>query len=215
MSWLSYITPLELIKIKSPINGEIKVIESLGKRTLYTNNLEQSGGTITGMWDKSISKIKNQISKTKNCLVLGLGGGTVVELLNKYRPTLKITAVEFDPAMIEIAQKYFDIKNSPNLEIIHADAIKWVKKAKNKYDLIIFDLYLGKFNPEKTRKVSFLKDLKNLLNPKGIILYNSHYQNDDLKFERLKKICSEIFIHNKLILKDRYSRILLLGRTRK
>lgn len=227
MRWLSYITPLEIIKFHSPLNGEIKVIESFGKRKILVNNAEQSGGTITGMWDRAL-KIKNYLPRRQtgklparnamqsvaggqitNCLILGLGGGTVINLLNKYYPEADITAIEIDPVMIDIYKKYFE-HNSPGVNIIQADAFSWIKKSKMKFDLIIFDLYLGKFNPKKARTSSFLKDLKRLLNISGFILFNSHYQNDEEEFQKFFRLCKKVFSQAELILRYPYSRILEL-----
>lgn len=214
MNLLSYITPLEIIKINSPINGELKVVESFGRKILYANDDEQSGGTITGMWGKSISKIKSQKSKISNCLVLGLGGGTVINLLNKYYPQVNITVLEIDPVMIKIAQDYFGIKNDPYLKIINADAFNWLKrrKGKKKYDFILFDLYIGMFNPAKARTFRFLKQMESLLESKGAILYNAHYQNDEEKYQKLFKECKRVFPKVELILSYPFSRILFLGK---
>lgn len=217
MNLLSFLFPQILGIFNSPLNGEIKITEHFGKRTLWVNDAEQSGGTITGMWNRSISNLRpacrqgrSQISNLQNCLVLGLGGGTAIELLYKYYPESSIDAIEFDPVMIDIAEKYFGVKSSDKLKIIHADAFTWIKKIKKKYDLVIFDLYIGKFNPEKSRKLPFLKDLKNLLSRSGTILFNAHYQNDEGEHRRLLRDSQSVFHKVDLLLSRPYSRILLL-----
>ncbi len=211
MNWFSYFTPIKITHFSSPINKNIKIIKRFGAITLYVDNAEQSGGTITGMWDKTISKIKSQKSKISNCLILGLGGGTLINILNKYYPEIKITVIEIDPVMIKIAKDHFGIKSSLFLKIIRADAFKWVNESKSeKYDLIIFDLYLGTKNPVKASYKTFLRAFKNLLEPNGFILYNRHFQNDQKDFEILQKYCQEIFRTVKLILSYPFSRILIL-----
>jgi len=212
MSLFSYLTPIQLVKVNSPINSEIKVVERFGRRTLYVDDAEQSGGTITGMWDKSISNIKNQISKIKTCLVLGLGGGTVINILNKKYPELKIHAIELDSVMIEIAEKYFNIKSSAKLKIINSDVFSWISNNRKKYDLIIMDIYIGKVNPPKARTRTFLMALKNLLSRFGLILFNAHYQNDEQDYQRLLKLCKKVFSDVELVLSYPYSRILLLSK---
>lgn len=210
MSILSYIVPLQILKVSSPLNGEIKITENLGRKTLYINDTEQSGGTITGMWEKTIRNVKHSMFDIRSCLILGLGGGTLITLLNKYYPGIKITVIEFDPMIIDIAAKYFGIVASPDLAIIHADAFSWIKNNKTKFDTVIFDIYWGKFNPPKSRTPGFLKDLKRLLNNSGFVLYNSHYQNDDEEFQKFFRICQKVFPQAELILPYPYSRILKL-----
>ena len=89
--------------------------------------------------------------------MLGLGGGTIIKLLEKKYPQAKITTLEIDPTMIDIAQKHFDIKNSKNLKIIKADAFKWLgEKTKQKYDLILVDIFKGNQLPKKISSHIFL-----------------------------------------------------------
>lgn len=211
MNWFSYFTPSEIAKFSSPFNKKIKIIQHLGKKTLYVDNAEQSGGTITGMWDKTIKKIINYKLQITNCLILGLGGGTLINILEKTYSGIEITVIEIDPVMIKIAEDYFRIKSNSFLNIIHADAFRWVGESRSsKFDLIIFDLYLGTKNPVKASYKSFLHDLKKLLDTDGFILYNRHFQNDPQDFKILKKYCQEIFRTVELILTCPFSRILLL-----
>lgn len=211
MNLLSYITSLEIIKVNSSLNGEIKVIESFGKRTLYANNLEQSGGTITGMWGKAIKTMQQCNNGTiKQCLVLGLGGGTLIEILKKYYPEIYIDILEYDQVMIDIAKNYFGILPSKQLKIINADAFSWVRNNKNKFDLIIMDIYVGKYNPPKGQSENFLKDLKGMLTYRGIILFNRHYQEDEAEYQKFLEKCQKNFSEAKLILSYPFSRILQL-----
>ena len=213
MRWLSYFTPTEIARFSAPFNKKIKITQYRGKKTLYVDNAEQSGGTITGMWRETIRRMQQCNNETmKQCLILGLGGGTLINILKRTYPEIEITVIEIDPVMIRIARDYFGIKSNVFLEIINADAFSWVKKNKvGKFDLIIFDLYLGTKNPVKASNRIFLLDLKELLDTEGSILYNRHYQNDPKDYEILKRYCQEIFKTVKLILSYPFSRILLLG----
>ncbi|MBI3379727.1 hypothetical protein HY029_03175 [Candidatus Gottesmanbacteria bacterium] len=199
-----------MVNFISPLNGEIKVVEFFGKLILYVNDAEQSGGTIAGMWQKAVKKVQSSKFKVQSCLILGLGGGTVIKILQKYYPEVYMDVIEFDLAIIDIAKKYFDIGKIDNLNIINADAFKWIKQVRNNYDLIIFDLYVGKTNPRKSRTIDFLKDLKKILKKAGIILFNAHYQNDEGEYDKLLKDCRQVFTIVDLILIYPYSRILRL-----
>lgn len=211
MTWLSYILPVELTKVNSPINGELKVIESFGKRILYAEGDEQSGGTIIGMWAKAIERMqKCNNAIMQQCLVLGLGGGTVIKILKRYHQALVFTVIELDPVIINIAKKYFDMDKIDDLNIINTDALSWIKQTGKKYDLVIFDLYVGKTNPRESRKIEFLQHLKKILNKSGIILFNAHYQNDEREYEQLYKDCRQVFTAVDLTLAYPYSRILQL-----
>ncbi len=79
-------------------------------------------------------------------LVLGWWDWLAVRNLLKYDFIKKITLVELDSKMIEISKTQKDLvklnENSLNdkkLEIIIADAFKFIEKTKNKYDFIVAD----------------------------------------------------------------------------
>lgn len=212
----SFFIPKKTI-FHSKINGEIEVYQFLGKRTLYVNGVPQSGGEYVYMWRKVIEKIKNQSAswrtKIKNCLVLGVGGGTAIQVLKKNYPDIIIKGVEIDPVMVEIAQKYFGLTPDSFVDIIIADAYSWVSnyKKKQSFDLIVVDLFIGKFNPKKTRSKGYLLKLKNLLSGPGVILYNAHYQSQkQLEFKKFFTTCKTIFTQVEEVFRYRYNRVLFL-----
>ncbi len=161
--------PKTVLKTKSKISGEIVVKEQLGKHTIYVQNLIQSGGVIKDIWQKPLKKI----NKASQVLILGLGGGTVVQLIKKKLPQARITAIEIDKEIIKIGKKYFGLKKIKDLEVVNADAIDWVGKYRgDKVDLILVDLYLGGEFPPRAMNEDFLEGLKKILSKEGLIIFN-------------------------------------------
>jgi len=212
MGILNLFTSIKKTNFPSIVNGKIEVIEINSKKKIIVGGAEQTGGTITGMWDKTISKIKNKRSKIKTCLVLGLGGGDVIRSILKRYPKVDITCIEIDPVMINVAKKYFDIKNTKKLNIIQRDAFEWIKKNNNRqFNLIVVDLYIGKLNPQRTDNVVLLKQLKKLLAKNGTIIYNRHYfSTKDMEYRSFVNRCREVFENVTEIVKYKYCRILQL-----
>ncbi|MGI1677779.1 MAG: hypothetical protein K6L75_03535 [Cellvibrionaceae bacterium] len=130
---------------------------------LYTNGVFHSqynplypiGGTI---WDLLALPALYSSHKIKRVLLLGVGGGAVIQQLKSLIDCDEIVGIELDPIHIKIAKKYFKVidqnNNSNNREgnkkrkhqckvILHcADAIKWLKEYRGKkFDLIIDDLF--------------------------------------------------------------------------
>ena len=129
-----------------------------------------------------------------SALLLGVAGGMILRLFHEYFPKARLFGVEIDPVMITIAKEYFDLKNDLSVHLYEEDAIKWVKKEKKKYDLIVIDLYIKQLNAPGTRDIVFLKGLKKITSEKGVILYNSHFQKDKPKeYEEIVKNCKNIF----------------------
>lgn len=165
-------------KFFSKIHGTITIKSSYGHKTLFTENIPQSGGEFVFMWEKLIANLKHQNFPILNCLILGVGGGSVIKSIYKKYPAAKIKAIEIDPVMIQIAKEEFSIFNSSSLQISQTDACRWIKNQtiRNQYDVIIVDLFTKDLNPRCARGTFFLHALKRLLKREGIVLYNAHFQ---------------------------------------
>ena len=84
----------------------------------------------------------------------------------------KITGIEYDEAIIEIAKKYFPYVLIDS-EIIFTDAYFFAKTAKSSYDVIFIDLFNDTFILEKFQTKEFLKNILSLTKPNSIIVMNS------------------------------------------
>ena len=59
----------------------------------------------------------------KDVLIIGLGGGTLAATLSKLLPEARIDAVEVDKAVINVADKFFNVRPSEQIAIHAADGI--------------------------------------------------------------------------------------------
>lgn len=189
--------PKTLVKISSPINGEISVVEQWGRRKIVVSGLTQSGPLAEKIWDSGIKNLSSIIHYPSSILILGLGGGSLVKLLNKYFPQAKIIGVEIDPLMAELGQQYLELSKAKNLKIIIDDAINFVKKTNEKFDLIFFDLYIGDKIPKDYQTKFFLKNLKKLLRENGMIVFNclyfkNHIFEAKVFLDKLRKIFNDV-----------------------
>jgi spermidine synthase len=64
-----------------------------------------------------------------------------------------------------------------NLTIIEEDAFWYVRNAKNTYDLIIVDIFIGDKIPEVFTQETFLSNLSDLMNPNAHLIYNTIHQS--------------------------------------
>jgi len=186
-----------LARFNSPINGRIEVVQEGPERRLVVGGLVQSINADAPdveerIWNQ-LTETKNCQSKIENCLILGLGGGTVAHLLTQKFGPIPIDAVEIDPLVVEIGRKFFDLKKLPNLKIIIADAIDVVQNPSHyslvpsAYCLIIVDLYCGSRYPPAAESPAFFAALRRLTNPKGVIVFNRISGKRDLEFEEKLK----------------------------
>jgi len=160
-------------KIHSNINGDLFVYYVHGKYILNSKHGNYSFGELHQAFFKLFKKINIDQRKIEKVLLLGLGGGSVVSLLTKnFGLKSQITAIEIDQEVIELASKYFEINSYDNLSIVKSDALDFFKINTQKFDLIIFDIYVDSEIPSSFETKNFLLTLKNSLANNGLLIYN-------------------------------------------
>ncbi|MFC1711727.1 methyltransferase [Patescibacteria group bacterium] len=175
--YFNLLIPQTIEEFSSPFNKNIKVVKFGNRLRIEVNKMIQSGGMVRVVWEKGLDKVKKTKPKNiKNVLLLGLGGGTAVQIIRDKFPQVKITAVEIDPVMVKIAKKYFDLDSVTGFEIKTSDALNFVKsyifKKLPLFDLILVDMYVGEKIPKKTEADIFLKNLKKIKEKNGLIIFN-------------------------------------------
>jgi spermidine synthase len=108
-------------------------------------------------------------------LVLGVGGGAVIRLLNRFVRPDEIIGVELNPTHIQIARRFFGIGRH-QATLIHADAVQWVRNYRGPaFDLIVDDIF-GEESGEPQRAVvadtDWFNRLQSHLSPRGILVMN-------------------------------------------
>ncbi len=109
-------------------------------------------------------------------LIIGLGGGSLVNAYHYLFPDAQITSVEIDPAVIKVAKDYFHLPEESWHTIVARDARIFVKRQllkKASYDIIILDAFNGDYIPEHLMTREFFREIKKLLSNKGIALSNT------------------------------------------
>ncbi len=176
----SYLLPITIFKQKSNISQTLEVTWTDGKLVLDSKNTNYSYGSLQRILRKGLKIIGfERIETMKSILVLGVAGGSVIRtLVDEIHFKGKITGVDIDQAVIEIANAYFKLNKIPNLEIIIDDASEFVQKTKNKFDLIIIDIFQDTKMPDFLFETYFLNRICFLLNPKGFVLFNTMIMNN-------------------------------------
>ena len=112
----------------------------------------------------------------RHALMVGLGGGTISNVLTELYPNLAIDLVEIDEAVVRVARDYFDFRESANTNVFIQDGRVFTRRARiqgKKYDLVILDAYTGDYIPEHLMTQEFLQDVHDLLTPDGIVVANT------------------------------------------
>jgi spermidine synthase len=156
---------------------------------LYTNGVFHTqynpSQPLTGhVWDLlMLPAFFYQPEEIKRILVLGVGGGAVMNMLKQFIQPEEMIGIELDAVHIALARRFFNIKGK-GIKLYRSDAVTWLQQYQGeKFDLIIDDLF-GEREGEPFRAVAannkwFTMMLKNLT-ADGVIVGN-FVGLDDLK----------------------------------
>lgn len=179
----SYFIPINVFQQKSNISQTLEVTWINGELVLDSKNTNYSYGSLQRILRKGLKFIGFERIKTMDhILVLGVAGGSVIKtLVDEINFEGKITGVEIDNSVITIANEYFHLDQIKNLEIIIDDAFEFVLKTKNKYDVVIIDVFQDTKMPNFLFETFFINRICYLLQPKGFILFNTMILNEKQK----------------------------------
>jgi spermidine synthase len=209
----SYLIPIKIYQSKSSLSKSIEVTWANGELVLDSENANYSYGSLQRILRIGLKNIGfERIATMEHILVLGVAGGSVIKtLVDEIKFKGKITGVEIDSDIIKVANKYFALDKIPQLDIVIEDAFEFVLKTKNKYDLIIIDIFQDTTMPNFLFETFFINRICFLLRSKGFILFNTMILNETQNI-RNQKYVSEFYenqfkirtiprieIHNELI----------------
>ncbi|MFC2111171.1 spermidine synthase [Bacteroidota bacterium] len=157
--------------------GQIKVMDYglkmdsfgiLPIRGLLVNNTWQTvinSNDMTGLLDYIyfMRPLFSAYPAKADVLLIGLGGGTLCSEIQK--KSLNVDVVEIDKRLKEISYRYFGLDRKTN--IIIDDGRHYLNKVEKKYDIIVFDAFLGENPPWHLLTLESFQRVKELLKPDG------------------------------------------------
>ena len=111
-----------------------------------------------------------------NALMIGLGGGSIQRAYQHFYPQVNIDTVELDPAVLEVAKKYFSVQETPTHHMHISDGRQYLRRTQKKYDVMILDAYksgrYGSFIPYHLVTKEFFELAREHLTENGVVVYN-------------------------------------------
>ncbi|XP_054742022.1 eEF1A lysine and N-terminal methyltransferase homolog [Anastrepha obliqua] len=140
---------------------------------------------------------KPNASEFKDVVVVGLGGGGLCSFLHSALPDIRLTAVEIDPIMLEVAEQYFELKQDKHFHVVIDDGLSFLdvcKKEEIKFNAVLFDvdskdLSLGMSCPPKSfLEPAVLDNIKYIIGDKGLFVLNLVCRDEALRDEALQQL---------------------------
>lgn len=160
----------------------IQVVDERGTRTLSFNGSWETRMSLTNplmghfeyteffhtpwVWNPDLKRV----------LVMGLGGGSTQRSYQKYHTNTLVDTIEIDPAVTNVAGKYFGVVESPTHKIHVSDGRVFLQRSRQTYDAIMMDAYTttryGSSLPPHLVTKEFFTLAKSRLTTNGVLAYN-------------------------------------------
>jgi spermidine synthase len=199
----------------------IRVTERDGVRRLYLNegiavhSLWREDAVLTGgVWDTFLAVPLLLDRPPGRLAVLGNAGGTVARAFGVFYPGVRIDGVEIDPAVTDVAYRYFGLGDNPNVETHDADARPFLRRVDTRYDLVYADAYHQPYVPFYLATQEFFRLVRAHLRPGGILALNvAAVPGDERLLEALAGTLATVFPEVRVWAPLRFNQI-VLGFTR-
>lgn len=108
----------------------------------------------------------------RRVLVVGLGGGALLEPLRRLVPGVRIDVVELDAQVIRLARRWMGARERPGDRFVEGDGRRFLQGTDRRYDLIYVDAFSGDRMPPSLSTTEFARLAAARLRPGGVLAYN-------------------------------------------
>lgn len=105
-------------------------------------------------------------------LVIGLGGASVVKRMWRDYPEMSIDAVELDPDVVDIAQRFFELPEDERIRVYVDDGRRFIETCADDYDIVLIDAFDEDRVPRQLTTEEFLRAVRDRLASGGVVAYN-------------------------------------------
>jgi spermidine synthase len=131
---------------------------------------------LTGLaWDIiAAGSLLRAAGPPESILMLGLAGGTSCRVLRHLLPNCRITAIDIDAELVDLAHEHMAL-DELDIEIITTDAYPWLAINRRTFDVVFDDIYLaGKVDVFRSREWNpeLLGHLRRAVGPGGVLGVN-------------------------------------------
>ncbi|MDU3735674.1 MAG: fused MFS/spermidine synthase [Bifidobacterium scardovii] len=175
-------------------------VKNLSDRTILSTNVlfgvqsvTMKDKGLTGMYYDTALAAPALASHADSALILGMGTGTYARQLRQYYPDMRVTGVEIDQKITDLAGRYFD--EPSDIEVSTYDGRAWLAASENTYDVIMVDAYQDITIPFQMSSAEFFDLVRSHLNPGGVMVVNMNMISDGRRSinEALTDTISSVF----------------------
>jgi spermidine synthase len=148
-----------------PVTQRLLVLDGVAQ----TRILREDGRSLWNYVHR-IAFAAGSLPEGSRALVLGLGGGSIAgELIDL---GFRVDGCDIDPRMGDVARRYFDL--DPRCVLIVDDARRLLRTTKERYNLIVIDVFAGELDPDHLLSAEAFEEMKRVLVAPSFIAINWH-----------------------------------------
>jgi len=120
--------------------------------------------------------------------IIGLGGGSLVRFCQRHLPRTAVTAVEHNPHVIALRERFGLPPDGARLRVVHDDGARFIAATPDRFDAILVDAFDAEGMPESLGTRRFYDDCVDALRPGGMLVANLHagHPQLDVHIDRLR-----------------------------
>lgn len=148
----------------------------------------------------------------QDALIIGLAGGTAARQLSAAFGPLPITGVEIDPAIVDVARRYFGLDELPNVTVEVEDGRYALRTSQTTFDVIGIDAYRQPYIPFQLTTREFFQEVQAHLRPEGVAVINAGRTQTDFRLvDALAATLRDVFPHVLAVDVGRYNNTMLIA----
>ncbi len=150
-------------------DGDVRTLYLDGQRHSAMDRTDPSRHVFTYTRYFHLSQLMTDDIDT--ALFIGGGGFTGPKHFSRaYNVT--VDAVEIDPVVVDVAERYFDVSRTDRLRIHTMDGRRYLRETNRTYDLIVLDAYTKDKVPFHLTTVEFMELVRGHLDADGVLIAN-------------------------------------------
>ncbi len=159
---------------------ELRVVDRDDTRTLYLDGQPHSAMDLDEpnrhVFDYTryfhASLLFTDDADVDRVLFVGGGGFTGPRIFHDQYSNVTVDVVEIDPAVIDAADRYFGIPDSPRMNVYRGDGRQFLEATNRTYDVIVLDAYRKDSVPFQLTTVEFMRLASERLDDDGVLVAN-------------------------------------------
>lgn len=165
-------SPFGRVRVSDHGTGELRCLAFPPGRALQSCMRIDDPTRLVLPYTQALAATLGVPGEVRRLLMIGLGGGSLVRWLQRYRPDVELDAVDIDPVVVEVAREWFGVRAGPGLRILTADGREHLNRAALRYDLVWLDAFGPDYAPRHLTTVEFFRLVRSRLEPGGAVAAN-------------------------------------------